>query len=299
MRVDKKPDRLNSLAKWILYIILIITILISMVPFILIVSASFTEEETILVKGIHLIPTKFSLNAYMQILDFPEDIVNSYAVSINVLVIGTILNIFLTTLTAYPLSKQEYKFKDLTSFYLFFTVLFSGGMIPTYILFKQYLNLYDNIWVYIVPAFVAPSNVFLLRVFMQNISRSLYEAAEIDGASEFTMFCKIAIPLALPGILTVTFFIALGYWNDSTTGIYFINSLEKVNLPLFLNRYSSYVLEMKSKMISTGNASGVENIPENTMIYAITVITSLPMLLVFLKFQKYYVQGMTEGAVKE
>lgn len=294
-----KPDRPNKGAVITIYILLAVMILLCVIPFLMVVFASFSNEERITIEGMGLLPKGFSLAAYAQLLKYPEDIINAYAVSIYTLVIGTVLNVFLTTLTAYPLSKVDYKYRGITSFYLFFTVLFSGGMIPTYILLKQYLGLYDNLWVYIIPACVAPSNVFLLRIFMQNIPQSLFEAAEIDGSNEFQSFLTIAMPLALPGILTVTFFIALAYWNDSTTGIYFVDSAELVNLPLFLNRYTEYVQDMKSSMISSGTPELLSTIPENTMIYAITVITSLPMLVIFMKFQKYYVQGMTAGAVKE
>ena len=296
---SRKPDHPKTSAIIAIYIVLIVMILLCVVPFLMLLSASFSNEQIVTLEGVGFLPKGFTFTAYKQLIKYPEDIINAYAINIYTLIIGTVLNIFLTTLTAYPLSKADYKYRGITSFYLFFTVLFSGGMIPTYILLKQYLGLYDNLWVYIIPACVAPSNVFLLRIFMQNTPQALFEAAEIDGASEFRSFMSIAIPLAIPGILTVTFFIALAYWNDSTTGIYFISSSELVNLPLFLNRYTGYVQDMKSSMIASGTPELLDTIPENTMIYAITVVTSLPMLLVFMKFQKYYVQGMTAGAVKE
>lgn len=294
----KSPIGLSRGAKIAIYAVMALVIVCCLAPFLMVISASFSSEEAVKLSGVSLFPRGFTLAAYRQLLAFPEDIVDSYAISLFVLAVGTVLNILLTSMTAYPLSRSDYKYRGITSFFLFFTVLFGGGMIPTYILYKQFLGLYDNVWVYILPGMLVPSNVFMLRVYMQGVPESLYEASKLDGAGEFTTFRRVALPLSLPGVLTVTLFGALMYWNDATTGIYFIDSPELVNLPLLLNRYPTYIADMKSQMISSGLASNVDAIPETTMTFAMTIVVTLPVLVLFMMFQKYFVQGLTAGAVK-
>ena len=175
--------------------------------------------------------------------------------------------------------------------------MFNGGLVPTYMLIKKYLNMYDSIWVLIIPLLVQPGNIVLLRVFFQSFPMSLYESAKIDGASEFTQFFKIGMPLIVPGIATITFFSVLMFWNDSYTAIIYIENSELIPIQIFLTRISLYVDYIKKN--GGSGMLGVTEVPSESILYAMCVVAAGPMIFLFTAFQKYFVQGLTAGGVKE
>lgn len=283
----------------LIYGLVCVFVLFCVLPFILVISASLSGEQAILDNGLRFWPQDFTLDAYKYAFKYPEDILRSYGVTIFVTVVGTILNIILTILIAYPLSRMHFRWRRQMSFYLFFTMLFSGGMVPNYLLMKNVLGLYDTIWVLIIPLLIVPGNVFLLRVFFQSVPDSLFESARIDGGSEWQMLTKIAVPLAKPGIVTVTFFIILMYWNDSYTALMYTENTDLTPLQLMLTRLVNYVQYIKQSEISGGLISAGGALPENSLMFAMCCIATGPMLVVFSFFQKYFVSGLTTGAVKE
>lgn len=283
----------------LIYGLVCLFVLFCVLPFILVISASLSSEEAILENGLRFWPQSFTLEAYEYAFKYPEDILKSYGVTIFVTVVGTILNIILTISIAYPISRAHFRWRKQVSFYLFFTMLFSGGLVPNYLLLKNVLGLYDTIWVLIIPLLIVPGNVFLLRVFFQSIPDSLFESARIDGASEWKMLTKIAIPLAKPGIITVTFFIILMYWNDSFTALMYTENTDLTPLQLMLTRLVNYVQYIKQTEATGGLIASGSVLPENSLMFAMCCIATGPMLLVFSFFQKYFVQGLTTGAVKE
>ncbi len=283
----------------LIYVIVSIFILFCILPFILVVSASLSDEEMIVKYGLKLWPQNLSFEAYRYAFKYPQDILNSYGVTIFVTAIGTILNLLFTILLAYPLSKASFRYRRPISVFLFFTMLFNGGLVPTYILLKNYLHLYDTIWVMIIPLLIVPGNVFLLRVFFQGVPSSLYESALMDGADEFSMLTHVALPLSKAGIATITFFIILLYWNDSFTGLMFVEDPKLTPLQLLLTRLVNYIQYVKTSEVASGGMISATKIPDNSLLFAMCVIATGPMIFVFSFFQKYFVRGLLSGAIKE
>ena len=271
--------------------------LFCLLPFIIVISASFSEEKRLMLEGASLLPRGFSLVAYQYVFKFSDQVLRAYGVSIFVTVIGTFLNMALMLPFAYAVAKPTFRYKRVLTFYIFFTVMFNGGLVPTYMLIKKYLNLYDSIWVLIIPLLVQPGNIVLLRVFFQSFPASLYESAKIDGASEYTQFFKVGMPLIVPGIATITFFSVLMFWNDSYTAIIYIENSELVPVQIFLTRISLYIDYIKKN--GGSGMLGTTEVPSESILYAMCIVAAGPMIFLFTAFQKYFVQGLTAGGVKE
>ena len=271
--------------------------LFCLLPFIIVISASFSEEKRLMLEGASLLPRGFSLVAYQYVFKFSDQVLRAYGVSIFVTVIGTFLNMALMLPFAYAVAKPTFRYKRVLTFYIFFTVMFNGGLVPTYMLIKKYLNLYDSIWVLIIPLLVQPGNIVLLRVFFQSFPASLYESAKIDGASEYTQFFKVGMPLIVPGIATITFFSVLMFWNDSYTAIIYIENSELVPVQIFLTRISLYIDYIKKN--GGSGMLGTTEVPSESILYAMCIVAAGPMIFLFTAFQKYFVPGLTAGGVKE
>ena len=293
---NNKNDK--HISKWIIYCIILLFALFCVVPFVLVVIISLTPQDLIKENGYRFFPSRLTLDAYKYIFRFPKMILNGYKNSFFITIVGTTLNVFLTLLIAYPLSRPNFRYRRAISFYVFFTMMFSGGLVPYYIMTKQILNLGDNIWVLILPLLVVPNNVFLLRIFIQGgVPEAIYESAKLDGAGEYTILFKLIVPLIKPGIATVTMFIMLMYWNDIITAKLFISDQDLFPLQLLLDNYSEYIKYLSVNSVGAGIISPV-NIPSDSILFAMCVIATGPMLFVFLFFQKYFVSGLTMGAVK-
>lgn len=271
--------------------------LFCLLPFIIVISASFSEEKQLMLEGASLLPRGFSLVAYQYVFKFSDQVLRAYGVSIFVTVIGTFLNMALMLPFAYAVAKPTFRYRRVLTFYIFFTVMFNGGLVPTYMLIKKYLDLYDSIWVLIIPLLVQPGNIVLLRVFFQSFPASLYESAKIDGASEYTQFFKVGMPLIVPGIATITFFSVLMFWNDSYTAIIYIENSELVPVQIFLTRISLYIDYIKKN--GGSGMLGTTEVPSESILYAMCIVAAGPMIFLFTAFQKYFVQGLTAGGVKE
>lgn len=294
----KSKKKKISVSTIVIYAMVSIFVLFCVLPFILVISASFTSEEAIVENGLRFWPQDFTFDAYKYIFKYPEDIVNAYGVTIFVTVVGTILNMLFTIWIAYPLSRMKFRWRRQMAFYLYFTMLFSGGLVPNYLLIKNGLHIYDTIWALILPLIIVPGNVFLLRVFFQSVPESLYESARMDGASEFQMLYKIAIPLSKPGLVTIMFFIILMYWNDAYTALIYTEDVALTPLQIMLSRLVNYVQYIKQSEMVGGLVAGGGTLPENSLMFAMCVVATGPMLIVFSFFQKHFVRGLTAGAVK-
>ena len=272
--------------------------LFCLIPFVIVISASFSDSRRLLLEGASIFPRGFSLVAYRYVFHFFDQVARAYGVSIFVTVIGTVLNMACMLPFAYAISKPTFRYRRILTFYMFFTVMFGGGLVPTYILIKRYLNMYDTIWVLIIPLLVQPGNVVLLRVFFQSVPSSLYESATIDGASEYNQLFTIGMPLIVPGIATITFFTILMFWNDSYTAIIYIENSELRPIQIFLTQMSQYIDFIK-KQGGGGGMLGATEVPSESILYAMCVVAAGPMIILFSCFQKYFVQGLTAGGVKE
>ena len=266
-----------------------------LLPILYTLSGSFTDELT-LAQGLKLIPEKFSLDAYKMVLANPAAMLRAYGITIALVVFGTIISLWLTTMTAYVLYRKDYKWRNKLSFFLFFTTLFSGGLVPHYIL-NCALGLRNTFMVMLVSGLVSVFNIIVIRSFFtSSVPQSLVESAKIDGANDFTIYAKIVMPTSLPILATVGLLIALAYWNNwSTAAIYVTNS------KLYPLQYYLYQIfqgaEMSQALAESGLVTEVK--PAESYKLAMTIFTMGPVVLFYPFVQKYFVAGVTIGAVKE
>lgn len=284
-----------SIGQIILNLIFIVICLTYILPFILLLSISFSSEAAIEQYGYSLFPKVFSTEAYKQIFHNPTALINSYITTAIFSVGGTLVYLFMTSLTAYPLSRRSYKLRTFTTWYLFITTLFGGGLVPTYLVNTNLLHLDNTIWIYILPGMVSAWTVIVIRTFYQSIPESLIEAAKLDGASEFRIYFQIMLPLSVPALATYGFMALIGKWNDWNTSLIYITDTRLYSLQYLLQkilREADMLKQMSEEGMST------YDIPTETMRYAMSVVVAGPMLFVFPFFQKYFAKGMTIGSVK-
>ncbi len=291
-------DKDYKLARMSIHILFILFSILCIVPLVSIFMISLTNETDIVRNGYMLIPPKFDFTPYTYVLNNPKMILTGYSNSIFVTAVGTVLSLILTAGVAYALSRTDFKFRNVISFYLFFTMLFSGGLVPWYMLISQFLHLKDSIWVLILPYLIAPWFVLILRTFMQKIPMEIIESCTLDGASEFQIFFKIILPLSKPGLATVALFIMLRYWNDWWLAMLFIESEKLTPLQYMLYRMMKNIEFLTNSSNALPAGIVVETLPKESARMAMAVLAAGPMLMVFPFFQKYFVKGLTVGAVK-
>jgi putative aldouronate transport system permease protein len=262
-------------------------------PLILMISASFSTEADISKYGYSLFPKSFTTAAYRYILQDPRTILTAYGVTITVTVIGTVFGVLIMALLAYPLSRKDFFLRKSLSFYVFFTLLFNGGVVPLYILVTHYLKLQDTFQALIFPYLVMPWYVLLLRTYFAALPKELIDAAKIDGAGEWRIFFQIVVPLARPALATVALFSALVFWNDWYLALLFINNSNMVPLQYLLYQISTNITVLQT----SSQAFGVQ-VPALSAQMSIAVLAVGPITLAFLLVQKYFVSGITLGGVK-
>ncbi len=281
----------------VLHIFFVLMCLTYILPFLLLLAISVTDEKTIMEFGYNIIPKKISFEAYKQVFNNPTQLINSYKTTIIFSVTSTVLTVIVTTMTAYPLSRNNFKYKKALTWYIFITMLFGGGLIPSYLVNTKFLHLGNTIWVYILPGLVSTWNVIIVRTFFQGIPESLAESAKIDGASEFYTFIKIMLPLSKPVMATIGFMFLLGKWNDWNTALIYIKDTKLYSLQYLLQkilRETEFIKEMAGQNANFNNYT----LPTESMRYATAILAAGPMLVIFPFFQKYFTKGMTIGAVK-
>lgn len=281
-------------------ITMIIWTLIVILPFLLLFMSSITDENTLVANGYSLFPAKFALAAYAYILSAGDKIIKAYGISILVTVIGTALNVLLSALMAYPLSVKNLPGRKFLNFFVFFTMLFNGGIVPSYLMWTGIFHIKDTIWAQLLPNLMLSAwNVMMIRTyFITSIPESLYEAAEIDGAPQIKIFSSIVIPLGKPILVTMGTFAGLAYWNDWTNGLYFIvKNKELYNVQNLLNQMISNIQYLATSQNSNVSAAA-GSIPSTAIQMAIAFVAILPIMLIFPLFQKYYSKGLTLGGVK-
>lgn len=281
----------------ILNIVFIILCAVIIVPFVMIVSVSLSNETDVLKKGYSLFPENFDLSAYKYVFSNPTSIINAYKVTIIYSVSATALGVLLMAMFAYPLSQKALPGRGIISFLLYFTMLFSGGLVPTYILTANYLHLSNTIWVYILTGLISPWYVFMMRTFFNDIPKAIIESALMDGANDFTIFARFVIPLSKPVIATIALFMFLAKWNDWNTALLYITDDNLVSLQYLLQRIMQNIQLIQKSDFALNMAIGNE-IPAETVRMAMVVIVAGPALIVFPFFQKFFVKGLTVGSVK-
>ena len=273
--------------------------LLCLYPLVLTLGVSLSSEREIVMHGYSAIPQKFTLNTYIYIFaNSGMRILKSYGVTIFVTAAGTIGAMIITSMIAFALSIKSLKYRNVIAFLCNFTIVFSAGLIPWYVVCVNYYGLKNNILALILPSIFSVWNMFLMRTYFSSISPSLYEAAKIDGASYILIYWRIALPLSKTAVLTVGLMYALQYWNDWWNALIFINDKDLFPLQYYLYTILSNVNAISSGRIPSGAAAGI-TLPSETMKMAVTVITIGPIIFLYPFVQKYFVQGIMTGAVKE
>ena len=279
-------------------IILTFLVIITLLPIILLVIASFTNEQALIRNGYSYFPEAFSLDAYYYMIKQGTMITRAYGVSFLVTIGGTALSVLITTTLAYPMSRKSFKYRNILAFFVFFTMLFNGGIVPSYIMWSRYFHIKNTIWALIIPNYLVTAfNVILVKNFYQNnVPDALVEAAQIDGASELRIFYKIMFPLARPVVATISLFTGLCYWNDWTNGLYYVDNEKLYSIQLLLMKIVNNIQALKANSSLLG--TGAVELPGTSVRMAMAFVGILPILLVYPFIQKYLVEGVVIGAVK-
>ncbi len=293
------PGRMASDSPWI-YLAFTLLSLIFLIPLLYILSISFQNEMQIQKQGYQLIPRFVDLTAYKFVLQNSEQILNSYQTTIFYSVVGTVLSVLIMSGVAYALAQKSFRLRSPITFFVFFTMLFSGGLVPSYILITQYLHLGNTIWVYIVPGLANAFSILLLRTYFAALPDSIMEAGRIDGASEFRMLFSIAFPLSTPAIATIAFLGLLGRWNDFFTSLMYIQDQKLYSLQYLLQKILGDAQFLRANFGSLPDELRAQlmRLPDNSARMAICLIVAGPMLVIFPFFQKYFVKGLTIGSIK-
>lgn len=272
--------------------------LICIIPFMIVISASFSGETDLAVNGFSVLPRKWEVTAYAYLFKNPKTIVNAYVVTIIITAVGTFLSVVFMAMTAYCLARNNFRFTKLLTFYIFFPTLFSGGLVPSYIINTQYLHLTDKLAALIFPTLINVFHIIMLRTFFKQLPESLFEAAKMDGASEYRIFFTIAVPLSKPVIATVAFLGALTKWNEWYNAMLYIRNDKLVPLQYMLQRMMMNLQSLLETMTNAPSVVNIQDLPGENLRMAMLVVAIGPMMLIFPFFQKYFTRGMTVGAVK-
>lgn len=272
------------------------------IPLILVISASFTSESWLTSgNGLSLIPKEFTTAAYVSAFHNGTRMIRAYFVTAAQAFLGTFLSSVIAGMAAYPLSRSNFRFKKPVTAIIFFTMLFSAGMIPNYIVYSRFYGISNKFWVYILPGIAGGAwNTMVFRTFFKGLPESLFESARLDGAKELTIFFRIVVPLSTPVFASLGFMTLVGRWNDYTTSMIYIRDENLYTLQYLLQRLMEEAAFLKNlSQTAMGNVTmGSTDMPSESLKFAMCVIAAGPMLLIFPFFQKYFSQGLTVGAVK-
>ena len=266
-------------------------------PFWLLVSASLSNSAVLAVKGYQVWPSPVDFSSYAYVFKNPDRILRAYGVTASFSVICMVMSVMLMSMVAYTLSRDNLRGRGAINFYLYFTMLFNGGLVPTYIIVAKILHLNNTLWVYILPNLINPWYVFMIRTFFRGIPGEIVESATIDGASEYRIFAQMILPLSKPVLATVSLFVFLNSWNDWNTALIYITNEKLYSLQYLLQSIMENINQLKQNQMAA-SMSNMKDIPAETVRMAMAIVAAGPALLVFPFFQKYFVKGLTVGSVK-
>lgn len=297
--MDIAKNKIINYRVWI-HLLFIVSCLTFILPFILVISISFSNEADIYNHGYKLIPMRIDLTAYKYVFANPGQIIDSYITTTLQAVIGTLVSVIAMGACAYSLSRVNFRYRSAITFYLFLTMLFSGGLIPSYLLNTKYLHLDNTLWIYILPSIANAFQIIVFRTFFQSIPASLPESAKMDGASELKIFFRIIVPLSTPVIATIAFLCVVGRWNNWYTSLLYIRTPKLYTLQYLLQRIlrEAEFVQSMAQETPLGVFDLKTKAPTESMRYAMLVVAAGPMVLIFPFFQKYFSKGLTIGAVK-
>lgn len=274
--------------------------LLAFLPFLLIIIASFTNEQSLLRNGYTFFPDKLSMEAYLYMYGSINTFIRAYGVSFFVTIVGTAVSLLLTAMLAYPMSRRDFKYHNVLAFIVFFTMLFSGGVVPSYIMWSKFFHIKDTLAALIIPNYLLGAfNILLVRnYFKHNVPMDLIESAQIDGAGEITTFFRIMLPLSVPVLATVGLFTGLMYWNDWINALYYITEPKYYGIQNLLIRLMDNIQYLKSSDAASMIGSGAVELPSTAVRMAMCVVGLVPIIVVLPFLQKYLTKGVIIGAVK-
>jgi putative aldouronate transport system permease protein len=296
---DLKINRISRKSNFVLNIILFLIALACVLPVLLVFIVSFSSENSIFQNGYSLFPTELSLAAYEYFFKLGDQLINSYGITIFVTIVGTIFSLAVTTMFSYVISRSDYMFSKPFTFLMLFTMLFNGGLVPSYMVNTQMLHLGNSVWALILTVSINAFYMIVLRTFFKGIPLEIIEAAKIDGSSEFGTFIKIVLPLSKPGIATIGLFTMITYWNDWFQGMLYMMDKEKYPIQTLLwSMQNSLEFLKQTSNNALEYAEVAKNAPTDSGRMALTVLVVFPILLAYPFFQKYFVKRLTIGGVK-
>ncbi len=288
----------NKVFNFVMGFIMLLLVLACVLPFFLLIASSFSSEVALANYGYSFIPREFTLAAYKYIWNIKEYVLRAYGMSFLITGVGTTLSVIMTMLFAYPLSRKDLPGRQGLSFFIFFTMLFNGGFVPTYLIYSKIFHISDTIWALIVPYLLMNAFfVIMVRTYINsNVPYEVIEASMIDGSSELNILVKIVAPMSKPIIGTIALMTAIGYWNNWTNGVYFIHTKNEL---YGIQNYLNSVLSNISFLQSHSNPSiKITDLPNVSIRMALAVIAILPILIAYPFFQKSFAKGITVGSVK-
>lgn len=291
---DEKRFRL------IVTIILGLFSIVALFPMILLVVASFTDENELITHGYQILPKKLSLEAYTYMVKQASTIVRAYLVTIGTTVVGTALSILLTTSIAYPMARKNFKYRNALSFFVYFTMLFNGGLVPQYIMWTNLFHIKNTYFALVIPNLLMTAfNIFLVRNYYSNsLPDALFEAAQLDGASEMGIFTKVVFPLSKPVVATVGLFVALAYWNSWTNALYYVTDPKYFGIQNLLMRIMKNIEYLRTGAAELSAEGQAVSLPGNSIRMALAFVGILPIVIIYPMLQKYFIKGVVVGAVK-
>lgn len=299
--IKQEGVKVKKPSNWWIHVVLVILSIICVCPFVLVCIISFSSEDAILRYGYSFWPKEWSVRAYQYLFKNPVAIVRAYGITIFTTVVGTAVGLFLSSMLAYTISRKDYPYKRGVTFFVFFTMLFNGGLVPTYILYTQFFHFKNTIWALLIPGMLLSGwNILIMRTFFNsNIPDSLIESAYLDGAGDFTIFLKIVLPLSKPVLSAIGFMTALGYWNAWYNSMIYITDTKLYSLQYLMTKTLLDIQSLKASTELTSEMSkALGAMPSETVRMAMAVVGVGPMFFMFPFFRKYFTKGLTIGAVK-
>jgi len=292
-----RADPSDYALRGVSYTVVTVFTLFCLVPFVLILSASFSDESEIMKHGFGLLPRGFSLTAYELIFKSPRQIIGSYVVTITMTVLGTAIGLFIIAMTGYALQRKDFPLRNWISFFIYFTTLFSAGLAPTYLWIARELGLRGNYLAVFLQLLMTPWLIILMKNFVRSVPHEVTESGKVDGAGDFRIFLRLVLPMMKPALATTGLFLALGYWNEwYLSSLYLGSTVEFKPLQYYLYNIINTANALKSSM--AGNNVTITQLPTNTLKMASAVVATGPIVLLYPFVQRYFVSGITVGAVK-
>ena len=293
--------QIDPVSNFLFNLLMILLCLACLVPLLLVLAISFSAEESIVQFGYRLFPKSFSIEGYTYLFKQHQTILRAMGISVFVTVAGTVLGVILNALMGYVLSRREYRLQKFFTWFVFVPMIFNGGLVASYFVVAQFLRLKDSIWVLIIPLAVSSFHVIICKTFFRStIPDSLIESAKMDGANQLTIFFRIVFPLSLPVLATIGLFLSFAYWNDWFTAMLYIDNPNLYSLQAYLNRLLADInfLAQNAALLGVSQAQLLASMPKEAARMAVVVVAVLPIACAYPFFQRYFVSGLTVGAVK-